>query len=89
MFRVQSTKFILLLVTVFGFGVTAFAQQSTADQEPAVEAGQTQPVQVAATEAVHREHAVIAVTPAPIVPASNKAPKCVGPASFCNIYFGN
>ncbi|WP_433706584.1 hypothetical protein [Paraburkholderia sacchari] len=89
MLRAQSTKLVFLLVTVFGFGVSAFAQRSTDDQTPAVAVSQNQPVQVAATQAANGQRAVIAATPGAADSASSYAQKCVGPVSFCHIYFGN
>lgn len=89
MLKLQPTKGIFLLVTLLGFGVNALAQQSTADQEPAVASGNTQSQQVAATPVTPADHAVIVTAPSTTAPASHKAAECVGPVSFCNIYFGS
>ncbi|TAM07683.1 MAG: hypothetical protein EPN70_02005 [Paraburkholderia sp.] len=89
MLKLQPTKGIFLLVTLLGFGVNAFAQQSTADHEPAVAAGNTQSQQVAATQVAPDDHAAIVTAPSTTAPASRKAAECVGPVSFCNIYFGS
>jgi len=89
MFRVQPTKGVFLLVTLAGFGVNAFAQQRTADHEPVVAASQTQSGQIATTQATLGDQAVVATVPATTTSAGRKETECVGPASFCNIYFGS
>ncbi|MFC5431390.1 hypothetical protein ACFPTO_21675 [Paraburkholderia denitrificans] len=89
MLKLQPTKGVFLLVTLLGFGASAFAQQSTADQEPAVAAGTTQSQQIAATQATPADHAVVVTAPSTTAPANHKAAECVGPVSFCNIYFGS